>query len=72
MNFGMAFSGLKNTTHTYMRLPQWKHDVKIRMQVPDNNSKMNAPYLYVESLFGMVPWMPTQIELFSNEWEIIV
>ncbi len=30
---------------------------------------MTAPYLYVTSRFGKVPWMPTVIELFSEHWE---
>jgi hypothetical protein len=32
---------------------------------------MTAPYLYVESRFGRVPWKETFIELFSEEWEIV-
>ena len=35
-----------------MRLPQWSPEVVIRCQVPDDNSKMTSPYLYVESRFG--------------------
>lgn len=54
-----------------MRLPHWKEDVVIRAQFPDENSKMTAPYLYVESRFGRVPWKETMIELFSDEWEIV-
>jgi len=32
---------------------------------------MTAPYLYVESRFGMVPWKETMIELFSDAWEVL-
>lgn len=32
---------------------------------------MTAPYLYVESRFGRVPWKETMIELFSEEWEVV-
>ena len=69
MNFGEAFEQVKNGKG--MRLPQWKDDVVIRAQYPDEHSKMTAPYLYVESRFGRVPWKETMIELFSDEWEII-
>jgi len=69
MNFGEALEQVK--TGKAMRLPQWKEDVKIRAQFPDENSKMTAPYLYVESRFGMVPWKETMIELFSNDWEVV-
>ncbi|KXB66581.1 hypothetical protein HMPREF3180_01012, partial [Leptotrichia wadei] len=54
-----------------MRLPQWSKDVVIKAQFPDENSKMTAPYLYVESRYGRVPWKETMIELFSEEWEVI-
>lgn len=79
MDFGDAFSSIKIATLTDvkndnpkgMRLPQWGPDVVIRVQKPDENSKMTAPYLYVESRFGRVPWKETMIELFSNKWELV-
>lgn len=71
MTFGKAFDAIREDPgNMYMRLPQWKEDVKIRVQTPDTNSKMTAPYLYVESRFGKVPWKETMIELFSNDWEV--
>ncbi len=57
MNFGQAFEQVKKGKG--MRLPQWKSDVVIRAQYPDEHSKMTAPYLYVESRFGYVPWKET-------------
>jgi len=67
--FGLALEALKKGKA--VRLPQWKEDVKIRAQFPDEHSKMTAPYLYVESRFGLVPWKETMIELFSEEWQIV-
>lgn len=69
MNFGDAFEQVKSGMA--MRLPSWSDDVKIRAQYPDEHSKMTAPYLYVESRFGRVPWKETNIELFSEKWEIV-
>ena len=69
MNFGQAFEQVKQGAA--MRLPSWKEDVKIKAQYPDEHSKMTAPYLYVESRFGRVPWKETMIELFSEEWEVV-
>ena len=69
MNFGKAFEEVKKGKA--MRLPQWSKDVMIKAQFPDENSKMTAPYLYVESRYGRVPWKETMIELFSEEWEVI-
>lgn len=68
MTFGDAFEKVKSGKG--MRLPQWQQDVVIRAQYPDENSKMTAPYLYVESRFGKVPWKETMIELFSTDWQI--
>lgn len=69
MNFGQAFEQVKQGKG--MRLPRWKEDVVIRAQFPDEYSKMTAPYLYVESRFGCVPWKETMIELFSEDWEVV-
>lgn len=68
-SFGLALEAMKAGKGA--RLPAWQKDVVIRAQFPDENSKMTAPYLYVESRFGKVPWKETMIELFSNDWEIV-
>ena len=67
--FGTALEFLKDGESA--RLPNWSEDVKITLQTPDEHSKMTAPYIYVTSRFGKVPWNPTQIELLSNEWEMV-
>lgn len=69
MSFGDALKLVKHGMG--MRLPKWSNDVVIRAQFPDEYSKMTAPYLYVESRFGRVPWKETMIELFSEEWEVV-
>lgn len=69
LNFGEAFEWVKKGKG--MRLPHWKPDVVIRAQYPDASSKMTAPYLYVESRFGRVPWKETMIELFDENWEVV-
>jgi hypothetical protein len=66
-----TLSSIENTNKKGFRLPQWSPDVIIRVQKPDENSKMTAPYFYVESRFGKVPWIPTMIEMFSKEWELV-
>ncbi len=67
MNFGEALEALKSGKA--VGLPNWKPDVKIKMQFPDEHSKMTHPYLYVESRYGRVPWKETFVELLSEEWE---
>lgn len=54
-----------------IRLPQWEEDVEIRIQRPDEHSKMTHPYLYVESRYGNVPWRETFPEMFSDSWELV-
>lgn len=51
-----------------VRRKAWQPDVKICTQFPDEHSKMTAPYLYVESRFGRVPWKETMVEMFENDW----
>jgi len=68
-NFEQAFQHMKNGG--LARLPYWSPEVNIKIQVPDRNSKMTHPYLYVNSKYGLVPWTPTQVELFSEQWVLI-
>lgn len=68
LNFGRALWALRQGIA--VRLPHWKEDVRIKMQVPDEHSKMTHAYLYVESRFGRVPWVATQVELLSESWEL--
>ncbi len=70
MSFGKAIKEMQNGEA--VRLPQWSEEVKIQIQNPDEDSKMTAPYFYVTSRFGMVPWIPTMIEMLSIEWQIAV
>lgn len=69
MNFGDAFEMVKQGKG--MRRPTWAKDVVVRVQYPDADSKMTAPYLYVESRFGRVPWKETMVELFAEDWETV-
>jgi hypothetical protein len=39
------------------------------LQVPDEHSKMNRPYLYLKSVqndYG--PWLPSQTDLLAKDW----
>lgn len=72
LGFGYALEHMKDSVKEVgMRLPQWNTDVVIRIQQPDSGSKMTAPYLYVESRFGKVPWKENMIELFSEDWQLV-
>ena len=70
LSFGKATDLIKTNNGFFMRLPQWKDDVGIYVQRYNKNYEMTAPYFYVASRFGTVPWIPTMIEMFSDEWVI--
>lgn len=75
MTFEKAFEFVKQDSGNYMRLPHWGSDVKIRVWSPwpieqDDKREMTAPFLYVESRFGRVPWKETMVELFSDAWGV--
>jgi len=67
-DFGWALSQLRKGNT--VGLPYWSPDVFLKLQVPDENSKMTAPYIYVTSRYGKVPWVATQIEMLSLDWEV--
>jgi hypothetical protein len=67
--FGLAIEAAKKGKK--FKLPHWKEDVFISLQIPDENSKMTHPYLYVTSRFGCVPWIPTMVEMLAENYIII-
>lgn len=41
----------------------------IEMQVPDENSKMQLPYLFIKNAQGkLVPWLASQSDLLTDDW----
>lgn len=72
LSFGRALDAIQDSPKSFgMRLPKWSRDVVIKCQIPEEDSKMTAPYLYVESRYGRVPWKETMIEMFSRDWQIV-
>ena len=69
VNYGLAIEAMKMGMKA--RLKHWSKEVFICIQFPDEHSKMTAPYFYVTSRYGLVPWNATQIEQMSDEWEIV-
>jgi len=42
----------------------------IALQVPDENSKMRKPYLYISPVDGeFVPWLASQTDILATDWE---
>ena len=51
----------------------------LKLQQPDENSKMTLPYIYIEYPAGhsaypngsRVPWLASQTDLLSEDWSIV-
>ena len=43
----------------------------LALQLPDDKSKMTAPYVYMSTADGkLVPWLCSQTDLLARDWEI--
>lgn len=45
---------------------------QIRLQTPDEHSKMSLPYLYIRTVHGeLVPWLASQTDMLANDWQVV-
>lgn len=45
----------------------------LELQVPDVNSKMTLPYVYMRTAQGdLVPWLCSQTDLLATDWEQVI
>lgn len=43
--------------------------LRVTTQVPDSHSKMGNPYNYITCSDGInTPWVPSQTDIFANDW----
>jgi hypothetical protein len=43
----------------------------LMLQVPDAQSRMTLPYVYMRTAHGdLVPWLCSQTDLLSSDWEL--
>ena len=80
MNFGQALIELKNGNK--VKRKGWNGDgIFLALQVPDKNSKMTQPYIYIDTLGlktnnpnapkGRVPWLASQTDMLTEDWEVV-
>ena len=71
MNFSDALDALR--TQCRITRKGWNGpDQYIEMQVPDENSKMTLPYIYIRTVQGdLVPWLASQTDILSSDWRIL-
>jgi hypothetical protein len=44
----------------------------LELQRPDANSKMSLPYIYMKTVQDdLVPWVASQTDMLSKDWEIL-
>ena len=73
MNFEQALTKVKNGFK--ITRAGWNgNGLFVEAQRPDEHSKMGNPYLYIDAtaLGGTLnPWVPSQTDLFAEDWEVV-
>ena len=70
-NFGEAISELKKGNKVTRKGWNGKN-MWLELQVPDANSKMTLPYIYMKTADNnKVPWLASQTDILSEDWEVI-
>ncbi len=78
MNFGKALHELK--AGRKVARSGWNgKGIFIELQMPDENSKMTSPYIYINTTGlqtenedapkSLVPWLASQTDMLANDWE---
>lgn len=69
--FGEAITLLKNGCK--VQREGWNgKGMYIELQIPDENSKMNLPYIYMKTADDkLVPWVASQTDILSEDWIIV-
>lgn len=77
LNFGEALEYLKQGYAVARRGWNGK-GIYLKLQVPDEHSKMTQPYIYINTLNlqtdnpdapkGRVPWLASQTDMLAEDW----
>lgn len=68
MNFGEALEKLKDE-EAVVREGWNGKGMYLKLQEPDEFSKMSLPYIYMFTADGhQVPWVPSQTDILSDDW----
>jgi len=71
MTFGEALHCLKNGKKL-ARIGWNGKGMWIATQIPDADSKMTLPYVYMSTVYGdLVPWLCSQADMFAEDWELV-
>ena len=71
LNFGWAIQQMKDGQAVCRQGWNGK-DMWLRLQVPDEHSKMSLPYIYMKTAQGdLVPWLASQTDMLATDWTIV-
>lgn len=80
INFSEALKELKKGKRLVRKGWNGK-GIFIELQKPDKNSKMNKPYIYIDTtnlksdypnvIRGKVPWTASQTDLLASDWSVL-
>lgn len=71
MNFGQAIEVLKQGG-AVARAGWNGKGMWVKLQVPDEHSKMRRPYIYMKPVDGdLVPWMASQSDMLAEDWQTV-
>lgn len=84
MNFGEALEALK--LGSKVQRTGWNgKGLTLELQVPDVNSKMTLPYIYINypstpasetapanHINARVPWLASQTDMLAEDWQIVI
>jgi hypothetical protein len=83
LNFGQAIEALKEGKRVARQGWNGK-GLAVKLQVPDENSKMTLPYIYMEypstpasesaptnHINARVPWLASQTDILTEDWVIL-
>ena len=79
MNFGKALEALEDGSKVSRE--GWNgRGIFLALQVPDVNSKMTSPYIYIDTTGlitnnagapkSLVPWLASQTDMLAKDWAI--
>lgn len=70
VDFATVLRELKAFPGKKFKRKGWNHpDQWIALQLPDENSKMTLPYIYIKTVQGgFVPWLASQTDMLAEDW----
>ena len=71
MEFSQALNELQ--AGAYIARAGWNgKGMWLGLQLPDANSKMTAPYIFMKTADdNLVPWLASQTDLLADDWQIV-